>query len=178
MCCERVISRQSPVVSRREKTGDWRLTTGDSLPGFSLIEMMAVLVLIGLLAGLVIVNVRPLMARGKQEAARAQIASFNGALSTFDGVYGRFPTNEEGLEILAKKTSKLSEPLLAQRAVPLDPWGRPYQYNSPGRAEPYEIICYGADGREGGTGADADVVSWQLQDSAGNSAGGANAATP
>jgi general secretion pathway protein G len=124
--------------------------------------MMVVLVLIGLLAGLVTVSVRHYLVTGKQQAARAQIASLKTAAETFYSVYGRYPTNDEGLDILTQRTDQLPEPLLAGRTVPNDPWGRPYQYNSPGREEPYEIISYGADGRQGGEGGDADVESWQL----------------
>ena len=173
MCCENEVGSRWRVVGRNAGATTYHLPpTTYSPPGFSLIEMMAVLVLIGLLASLVIVNVRPLMVKGKQEAARGQIASFRSSLEAYHGIAGRFPTSDEGLALLTNKSPQLSEPLL--RSVPLDPWGRAYQYNAPGRSEPYEIISYGADGREGGSGADADVVSWQMQDPAGS----ANAATP
>ena len=142
--------------------------------GFTLIEMMVVLVLIGLLAGVVTVSVRHYLVRGKQEAARAQVASLKQAVNAFYTVYGRYPTNDEGLQILTQKTERLPDPLLDARAVPADPWGRPYQYNAPGRQEPYEILTYGADGREGGVGADADVVSWQLSAGPAGGAGDAN----
>ena len=141
--------------------------------GFTLIEMMVVLVLIGLLAGVVTVSVRHYLVRGKQEAARAQVSSLNTSVNAFYTIYGRYPTNDEGLDILTRKTDRIADPLIEARAIPSDPWGRPYQYNSPGRQEPYEILSYGADGREGGTGADADIVSWQL--SAGPAQGGGDA---
>ena len=130
--------------------------------GFTLIEMMVVLVLIGLLAGVVTVSVRHYLVTGKQQAARAQVAALKTAVETFYGIVGRYPTNDEGLEILTQRSDQLPEPLLDSRQVPSDPWGRPYQYNSPGREEPYEIISFGADGREGGSGGDADIVSYQL----------------
>jgi general secretion pathway protein G len=130
--------------------------------GFSLIEFTVVLALIGLLAGIVTIGVRPMLTRGKQNAARAEIASIRQALEQFYSVYGRYPTNEEGLAVLRKPTDRISEPLLTQD--PKDPWGRAYQYNSPGRNEPYEVICFGADGREGGGGADSDIVSWDLKE--------------
>ena len=137
--------------------------------GFTLIEMMVVLVLIGLLAGVVTVSVRHYLVRGRQEAARAQVASLKTAVESFYTVYGRYPSNDEGLTILTRKTDRLPEPLLDARAVPNDPWGRAYVYNAPGRQEPYEILTYGADGREGGAGADGDVVSWQLSAGTGGS---------
>lgn len=136
-------------------------------PAFTLIEMMVVLVLIGLLAGLVTVSVRHYLVTGKQDAARAQIASFKTAVETFYAAYGRYPSSDEGLEILTKPTERLPEPLLSQRRVPDDPWGRAYQYDAPGRDEPYEIVCFGADGREGGAGGDADIVSWDLSAASG-----------
>ena len=125
---------------------------------FTLIEMMVVLVLIGMLAAMVGVNVRHYLIKGKVGAAKVDIASIEHALATFYGEYGRYPTNEEGMTILTKKTDKVPEPLLNK--TPQDPWSHPYQYLCPGRhGEPYEVICYGADGREGGTGADADLSS-------------------
>jgi general secretion pathway protein G len=132
---------------------------------FSLIEFTVVLALIGLLAGIVTISVRPMLTRGKQNAARAEIANICQALDQFYSVYGRYPTNDEGLLILHQPTERIPEPLLTQR--PGDPWGRAYQYNVPGRDQPYEVICFGADGREGGSGADADIVSWDLKEGTG-----------
>lgn len=129
--------------------------------GFSLIEFTVVLALLGLLAGIVTVNVRHHMVKGKQNAARAEIATLRDAVETYYTSTGRYPTNEEGLAALTAKSEEMPEPLLSQ--APVDPWSRPYQYNQPGRSEPYEIICLGADGREGGSGADSDIVSWDLK---------------
>jgi general secretion pathway protein G len=124
---------------------------------------MFVFVLIGILATLVTVNVRYFLLKAKQNAARAEISSISTALETFYSVNGRYPDNSEGLAILAQRTEKQPEPLLKQ--VPMDPWRHPYQYNRPGREGPYEVICFGADGRPGGTGGDADIVSWDLKES-------------
>ena len=132
--------------------------------GFSLIEMLAVLALMAIVAGVVTMSVRPLMLKGKQNAARAEVGVIAGALESFYSVYGRYPTNEEGLDVLRRKTEKLDEPLLTQD--PVDPWGHPYQYNTPGRDGPYEVICFGSDGRDGGDGADADIGSWDLKGTA------------
>lgn len=129
--------------------------------GFSLIEFTAVLALMALLAGLITLNVRHVMVKGKQDAARAEIATLRDAVELFYNANGRYPTSDEGLAILTRKSETITEPLVPQ--VPQDPWGHPYQYNQPGRSEPYEIIAYGADGREGGEGADADIVSWNLK---------------
>ena len=132
---------------------------------FSLIEFTVVLALLGLLAGIVTVNVRHHMVKGKQNAARAEIATIRDALETYYTSTGSYPTNEEGLAALTRKSDAMPEPLLTQ--MPTDPWSRPYQYNQPGRNEPYEILCLGADGREGGSGADADIVSWDLKTASG-----------
>ena len=134
---------------------------GPTRRAFSLIEFTVVLALIGLLAGIVTLNVRHHMIKGKQNAARAEIATLRDALETYYTATGRYPTNEEGLAALTRTSDAISEPLLRQ--VPADPWSRPYQFNQPGRSEPYEIICLGADGREGGTGENADIVSWDLK---------------
>ena len=129
---------------------------------FSLIEMTAVLALMAVLAGIVTVNVRHHLIAGKQSAAKTEIGTICDALEAFYSQYGRYPTNEEGLAILTQRTDKQPEPLLKQS--PTDPWGHPYQYNQPGRnGDPYEIVCFGADGHEGGEGADADIYSWNLK---------------
>jgi general secretion pathway protein G len=132
---------------------------------FSLVEFTVVLALIGLLSGMVTIGVRPMITRGKQSAARTEIAHIRQALEQFYSVYGRYPSNTEGLAVLRRPTERISEPLLTQE--PKDPWGRQYVYSEPGRSEPYDVICLGADGREGGTGADTDIVSWNLKETAG-----------
>jgi len=130
--------------------------------GFSLVEIMIVIVIIGLLASVVTVNARGYLLKAKQNTARQEIATIMHALDTFYATYGRYPTNDEGLAILARPSEKLPEPLLS--AEPRDPWGHPYQYNSPGTNAPYEVICFGADGRAGGEGADADLSSTNLKE--------------
>src|SRR5258707_972707 len=130
--------------------------------GFSLIELTMVLALIGLLAALVTVSTRSIMTRGKQNAARSEIATLASAVETFYTAYGRYPSNDEGLAFLTAKSDKFPEPLLSQ--VPSDPWSHPYVYLQPGRGHAYEIVCFGADGREGGQGADADIASWDLKE--------------
>lgn len=131
---------------------------------FTLIELMVVLVIIGLLASVVTINVRAYLTKGKQSTARLEIATICTALDTFYGATGRYPSNQEGIAMLAKASPQLPEPLLKQ--LPTDPWGRPYQYLQPGRTAAYEVICLGADGKEGGGGVDADLSSTQLKDTA------------
>lgn len=130
--------------------------------GFSLIEFTIVLALIGLLAGVMVVAARPIMDRGYQNTARAEISSICTALESFYTVYGRYPSNEEGLDILTQKSEAFTDALLKQ--LPVDPWGRPYIYRQPGRQEAYEVISLGSDGREGGSGSSTDIVSWDLKE--------------
>ena len=129
--------------------------------GFSLIEFTAVLALMAILAGIVSVSVHHLLVKGKQDAAKAQIAQLRTAVEQFFVETGRYPTNDEGLAVLTRKTERVPEPLIPQ--VPLDPWGRPFEYLCPGITQPYAIICLGADGRPGGTGADGDITSEDLR---------------
>lgn len=125
--------------------------------GFTLVELMVVIVLVGLLAGAVSVGVRSYLVAGKQNVARMEIAKICQAIDTFYATYDRYPSNEEGIKVLSEPTEKLVEPLLTK--LPRDPWGRLYQYNQPGRRRPYEVLSFGADGQEGGEGVDADLSS-------------------
>ncbi len=128
---------------------------------FSLIEFTAVLALMAILAGIVSVSVHHLLIKGKQDAAKAQIANLRTAVEQFFTETGRYPTNDEGLAVLTQKSAKVSEPLIPQ--VPLDPWDHPYEYLCPGPTQPFAIVCLGADGREGGTGGDGDISSENLR---------------
>jgi general secretion pathway protein G len=128
---------------------------------FSLLEIMVVLVIIGLILGLVTVNVVGQLKGARHDTAVAQIATIMHAIDMFYLEQGRYPTNDEGLDILTRPNEKTGEPLM--RSIPRDPWGNAYQYNSPGLNAPYEIISFGADGQEGGSGADRDIVSWEIE---------------
>lgn len=128
--------------------------------GFSLVEIMVVIVIIGLLAGVVTLSVRSYLIASKQNIARMEMAKMVQALESFYAAFDRYPTNEEGLQALLEKTDAYPEGLLT--FIPDDPWGKPYEYTSPGTEQPFEIVCYGADHREGGTGADLDLRSHEL----------------
>ena len=127
---------------------------------FTLVELMVVIVLIGLLAGAVSLGVRGYLITGKQNIAKMEIAKIGQALETFYTAYDRFPANDEGLEVLVQPSEKFPEGVLNK--MPRDPWGHPYEYNQPGRNGAYDIVCYGADGREGGDGADHDITNAEL----------------
>jgi general secretion pathway protein G len=127
---------------------------------FSLVELMVVMVIIGLLSSLVAVQTRSYLIASKQNAARAEIATMVSAIESFYADQSRYPTNEEGIAILTQGTDSFPDGFL--KKVPLDPWDRPYEYVSPAAKAPFEIICLGADGREGGQGGDADISSEAL----------------
>ncbi|HXY33207.1 MAG TPA: type II secretion system major pseudopilin GspG [Planctomycetaceae bacterium] len=127
---------------------------------FSLVELMVVIVIMGLLAGVATISVRTYLIRGKQNVARLEISKICQAIDTFYGQFDRYPTPDEGIAILATKSDAFPDGLLSK--PPIDPWGHPYEYLVPGRSGPYEVICYGADHREGGSGADADISSSDL----------------
>ena len=118
---------------------------------------MVVIVIIGLLAGTATVSVRSYLIRSKQNVARVEIAKICQALDTYYAEYDRYPTTDEGLQALAEPSEAFADGLLTQ--LPTDPWKRPYDYLNPGRETAYEVVSYGADGREGGDGADLDLSS-------------------
>lgn len=132
--------------------------------GFTLVELMVVIVIIGLLAGVVTFSVRGYLITSKQNVAKLEIAKVVQGLETFYTINDRYPSNEEGLAALTQATDKFPDGILTK--VPRDPWGNAYQYNHPGRNSNFEVISYGADKREGGTGGDLDISSTQLGDGA------------
>ncbi len=131
--------------------------------GFSLVEIMIVIVIIGLLAGVVTVNVRSYMLRARQNTARSDIARIRDALDTYYTEYTRYPENDKGLRALTEPSEKFPEPILNDTNLE-DPWGNPYIYLNPGRTTKVEVISYGADGQPGGDGGDADITSADLKE--------------
>jgi len=126
-------------------------------------ELLLVLVIIGLLAALVGPTLYQRIKPAKEAAARAQIENFATALDGYFVDVGRYPSTQEGLKALRAKpesTDKWIGPYL-KKEVPMDPWGHAYIYRAPGRSGGYEIVSYGADGREGGEGENADINSWE-----------------
>ena len=131
--------------------------------GFTLIEIMIVVIIIGLLAALVAPRLFGKLTTAKQKSAKAQIELFGTALDAFRLDTGRYPTTEEGLKALREKPSgdeSWNGPYLPKE-VPVDPWGKPYIYKAPGEHGEYDLYSYGLDGTEGGEGENQDVVSWK-----------------
>lgn len=133
-----------------------------SRAGFTLVELLVVMVIIGLLAALVAPKLFPKLGKGKQSAAKAQIELIGQALDHYRLDTGYYPTTEQGLNALITNPGvpKWQGPYL-KKGLPMDPWGKPYTYQSPGQHGDYDLYSYGRDGKPGGEGEDEDIVSWQ-----------------
>ncbi|MFI4941123.1 MAG: type II secretion system major pseudopilin GspG [Burkholderiales bacterium] len=130
--------------------------------GFTLLELLVVIVIIGMLAAYVGPKYFAQLGKSEITIAKAQIEGFEKALDTFRLDVGRYPTGEEGLAALFVKPAENADnwngPYL-KKNIPLDPWHHPYVYRSPGSRGPYDIISYGKDGQPGGSGEDADITN-------------------
>ena len=127
--------------------------------GFTLVEIMVVVVIIGVLATVVTVSVTDYLVQGKQSAAKAEIAQIANALQLFYMEFDRYPDNDEGLAKLKEKSPTHPNGIL--QGDLLDPWGQPYVYVYPGVHGVFDVCGYGANKQEGGTGADKDICNWQ-----------------
>ena len=147
-------------MSRRRRTID-RLR---AQAGFTLIELLVVIVILGLIAGLVGPRLFGRVGQSKLATARAQIELFGAALDQYRLDVGAYPAGTAGLHALVQNPNITiwNGPYLKKNAVPLDPWGRPYQYKCcPGDHGDYDMWSHGADGAPGGEGENADVASWE-----------------
>lgn len=130
-----------------------------STKGFTLLELLVVIVIIGLLAGYVAPRYFSQVGKSEIQVARAQIESLEKALDQYRLDMKRYPSAEEGLEALVAKpvqAATWSGPYL-KKSLPSDPWGRPYQYRTPGKTSEFEVFSLGRDGKPGGSGEDADI---------------------
>ncbi len=130
--------------------------------GFTLLELLVVMVIIGLLAGYVGPKYFSQIGKSEVKAARAQIDALGKALDQFRLDTGHYPTMEEGLAVLVTRPAnepKWDGPYLT-KDVPADPWGNPYVFKIPGDHGDYDLLSYGKDGQSGGTGEAADITNW------------------
>jgi general secretion pathway protein G len=135
--------------------------------GFTLIEIMVVIVIRGVLAALVVPSVLSRTDDARNVAAKSDLAAIRQALKLYRLDNQRYPTTEQGLEALVTKPVDAPIPPNWKpggylEKLPRDPWGHPYHYVNPGLKGDVDIVTYGADGQPGGTGADADIGSWDL----------------
>jgi len=131
--------------------------------GITLIELLVVMVIIAMFATLVGQRLFKSVERGRQTAAKSQIAELESTLDVFRLDVGRYPMSEEGLQALNTRPGNLEKwdgPYL-RKALPLDPWSHPYVYRFPGQHGDYDLLSLGADGQEGGEGEATDIVSWK-----------------
>jgi general secretion pathway protein G len=135
--------------------------------GFTLIEILVVIVVIAILATLVAPNIFQHVGAAKSATAKSQVEMLGAALDAYRLDNGTYPSTQQGLNALWEKPTidppaNWRAPYL-RKAVPLDPWGRPYDYQFPGQQnlQGYDLISYGADGKPGGEGEDADIASWK-----------------
>ena len=138
---------------RRKRKADQR--------GFTLVEMLVVITIIALIMSVAGPRVLTFLTESKVKAAKIQIESFSSALDLYFMDTGRYPSKSEGLNALLQRPANVAVwggPYLKGNSVPSDPWGKPYVYQAPGQGGPYDLISYGADGQEGGSGAAADII--------------------
>lgn len=133
--------------------------------GFTLVELMVVIVILGLLATVVMLNVMPSQDKAMTEKARADIATLEQALDTYRLDNLVYPTTAQGLDALVQAPAGLARPERYRQGgyikrLPADPWDTPYQYRNPGQHGAVDVFSLGADGQEGGDGTAADIGNW------------------
>lgn len=154
-------------TGRRRLPGTW--ADGNARGGFTLIELMVVIVILGVLAGLIVPRIMGRPDEAKQLKARMQIESLESALKLYKLDNGRYPGTEEGLDALVAppETGQAANwrdgGYLEKQQVPRDPWGNAFLYLSPGQHSDFDLMSYGGDGIAGGEGRDADINNWELE---------------
>jgi general secretion pathway protein G len=151
-------NRRQPGIAGPDSSSRYSSTRG-----MTLIEILVVLVLIGIVMGIVGGNFIQRGEKAKRDAAKIEIGQIGQTLDLFKLEVGRYPTSQEGLQALITPPAGVSNwngPYWKRATVPKDPWGNDYVYTFPGQHGAYDILSYGADGKEGGDGSDKDVTSW------------------
>ncbi|MCK4841548.1 MAG: type II secretion system major pseudopilin GspG [Methylococcales bacterium] len=132
--------------------------------GFTLLELLVVLGIIAMLAGIVGPQVMKHMGASKTKATRVQVEDLSAALDMYKLDVGKYPTSEQGLSALVEKpadSKRWNGPYLRKSKVPQDPWVQDYHYASPGQHGRFDLFSYGADDKEGGEGENQDINSWE-----------------
>ena len=164
-------SRMDPGVRRDDggegtkRAASARVGIQSHAAGFTLVELMVVIVIIGLLATMVMINVMPSQDRAMVEKARADVSVLEQAMETYRLDNLVYPTTEQGLAALVQAPAGLARPERYRqggyvRRLPEDPWGNAYQYRRPGRQAAFDVYSFGADGAEGGEGENSDIGNW------------------
>ena len=146
-------------------TGASPFSRGLRRPAFTLVELMVVVVIVGVMATVVTLQVSDYLVTAKQNVAKSELATIKSALELFFMENDRYPTTDEGLPILTKKTPKHPNGIVSSDLA--DPWGREYVYLFPGFNGPFELRSLGADGQEGGDGANMDISLVEAHDAEG-----------
>ncbi|MGQ0486248.1 MAG: type II secretion system major pseudopilin GspG [Hyphomicrobiales bacterium] len=142
------------------KRAGWRAPRRSDEAGFTLVELLVVLVILVLLASIIGPRVIGYLGASRTKTAKVQIESLVTSLELFHIDVGRYPATSEGLTALVKPPTKLagwSGPYITKSNIPADPWGRPYRYQAPGKKGAFDLYTLGRDGKEGGTDEDSDV---------------------
>ena len=133
------------------------------LRGFTLLELMVVLLILGLLTSIAAPRVAKYLRKAKADTARIQVEALGAAVDSFNLDNGRFPTGDEGLKALVDRPQGLPTwdgPYIKKQDSLIDPWGKPYLYRTPGRKGDFDVYSLGSDQREGGEGDARDVGNW------------------
>lgn len=136
---------------------------GSKNAGFTLLELLVVLVILGFIAAIATPPAMRYLGRAKTDTAKLQVQSLGSTLDLFRLDVGRYPTQEEGLQALVRRPSSAegwNGPYVKKESSLIDPWGAPYLYKIPGEHGEYDLFSYGADKAPGGTGESQDVASW------------------
>jgi general secretion pathway protein G len=131
--------------------------------GFTLLELLVVLGIIAMLAGIVGPQVMKHMGTAKIKAAKVQIEDISTALDMYKLDVGNYPNNQQGLAVLVERPADVKQwngPYLRKDKVPIDPWQQEYHYQQPGQHGKFDLYSYGADDKQGGEGEDQDINSW------------------
>jgi len=145
-------------------TDNFNMMQSNKQSGFSLIELLIVIAILGLIAGLVGPQMMQYFQGAKSDTAKLQIEDFGSSLDLFYLANGRYPVSQEGLSALISQPHGLEKwngPYLKKKVIPVDPWGNEYHYASPGEHGAYDLYSFGADNAPGGTDDYADIVSWE-----------------